>query len=80
MADKDLSEQQRKALQETEASLARAAGAARHRLQTEGLLPDTEPHFECLQCDCNKFTPRPGGGGCATPGCGHSFFSHNFPT
>ena len=42
-----------------------------------------EETTHCLRCSCDNYTrPHPESGAhrpsnCVTPGCGHSFFSHN---
>ena len=70
-----------RALDDVEGYLRQAHEEARKRFAEAGFQhpPDLEPHFECLRCDCDHFTPKRSGGTCDTPGCGHSFFSHNAP-
>ena len=79
MADRELTDAQRKALDDAEEYLGRAHDEARRRLAAAGFGdgPDTDPVSGCLQCNCDEFTQRPGGGRlCATPSCGHNLFSH----
>ena len=40
---------------------------------------DKADNFECLLCDCEYFTPRPGISTCGTPGCHHDFSQHKMP-
>lgn len=84
MASKTLTETQKKAIVDADAYMKQAFEEARRRLSDAGLAMDNDAHFECLLCDCEGYTPGPGGG-CSTPGCRddnghrHSFFSHNLP-
>jgi hypothetical protein len=82
MAKKELTTAQAKALNDAEAYFKRAYDEARARLSaTDFGSGSAEPHFECMRCDCDGYTPpKHGGGNCKTPRCGHSFFSHNIPT
>jgi hypothetical protein len=74
VADKELTEQQSKVLDEVEASMAEAMAARRRRLGAEGLIPDGAPHMECLRCmNCDHYTETPSG----VCTCGHGLFSHN---
>ena len=79
MPDKKLTAEQRKVLDEVESSLADAIGAGRRRLKDAGLIPDSEPHLECLACGCDGFRFGGPGGTCANPSCRHPFISHNLP-
>jgi hypothetical protein len=82
MGTRHLTEAQAKALDDIEAHLEDAYADARERLAAVGIGGrETEPHFECLRCDCDSFTSpgMHGDGNCATPLCGHSFRSHNIP-
>jgi hypothetical protein len=79
MAEKELTAEQRKVLDEVEASLSDAIGAGRRRLRDAGLIPDSEPHLECLACGCDHFEFGRPDGKCANPACRHPFSSHNLP-
>ena len=81
MAKRTLTDEQRKVLDNVESSLSKALEDASARMAGAGFDPNEPPtngSFGCLRCDCEGFRGGPGiTVRCRTPGCGHSFFSHD---
>lgn len=77
----DLTEEQRKTIEDAEAALGRLVADVQARLAESGVdIPPGQPgDFSCTFCDCASFesgTDTPPTWECASLECGHSFIVH----
>lgn len=86
MQQQDLTASQRKAFEDNEADFRRfddelrgIREAARARLSTHGLDPDSNDTQPCLSCPCPDFMPGGTLGNCKRVGCPHSLLNHDMP-
>ena len=79
---KDLSDKQRRALDEANAYLTNAHAEAESRLASAGMHATPENRddaFPCRLCGCADFVPGGLMGKCKRPSCGHVFLIHEIP-
>jgi hypothetical protein len=80
---KDLSDKERRALDDANEYLVKAHAEAQSRLATAGLhAPSTnrDGEFPCRLCGCADFVPGGLMGKCKRSSCGHVFLLHEIPT